>query len=190
MNEAKGEKVKRGKGEEGKTERPARRRPRAFFPFPFYPFPFFPFYPSPFSPVALVAFALLLLLPACAIDERRSGLPPTAQDAIDRLTEHLAERRFAEIHAEAADEWRAAATADASRAVLERARETLGRVVSRAPVRAAEQQNSSGELRGHTLSLTYNTKFERAEAIEQLTLVERDGRWQLARYTVNSDALK
>ena len=89
-----------------------------------------------------------------------------------------------------ADEWRSAAAPEQSRAALERARETLGRVVSRAPVRAAEQQNSSGELRGHTLSLIYNTKFERADAIEQLTLVERDGRWQLARYSVNSDALK
>lgn len=160
---------------------------RAAFQFPRSAYPALQL---PRSAFCLLLSAFCFLLPACAIDERRSGLPPTAQVAIDRLTEHLAERRFAEIHAEAADEWRAAATADASRAVLERGRETLGRVVSRAPVRAAEQQNSSGELRGHTLSLTYNTKFERADAIEQLTLVERDGRWQLARYTVNSDALK
>jgi len=138
----------------------------------------------------LLLSVLCLLASACTVDDRRSGLPPAAQGAIDRLTEQLAERRFADVYAEAADEWRAAATPDASRAALERARETLGRVISRAPVRAAEQQNSSGDLRGHTLSLTYNTKFERAEAIEQLTLVERDGRWQLARYTVNSDALK
>jgi hypothetical protein len=172
--------VKRGKGEEGKAERPARRHPRDLFLFPLSPFPLFPF--------ALVAFALLL--PACTVDERRSGLPPAAQGAIDRLTEHFAERRFAEIYAEAADEWRAATTADQSRATLERARETLGRVVSRAAVRAAEQQNSSGDLRGHTLSVSYNTKFERADAIEQVTLVEREGRWQLARYSVNSDALK
>ena len=180
MKKAKGEKVKRGKGEEGKVGRRSRRHPRAFFLFAFSPVSLFPF--------ALVAFALML--PACAVDERRSGLPPEAQGAIDRLTEHLAERRFAEIYAEAADEWRAATTADESRAVLERARETLGRVLSRAPVRAAEQQNSSDDLRGHTLSIIYNTKFERADAIEQLTLVERNGRWQLARYTVNSNALK
>ena len=170
----------KGKGEGGK-ENP--RRGGSLRPFPLPPSPF------PLLLIALVAFALLLL-PACAVDERRSGLPPAAQGAVERLTEHLTERRFAEIYAEAADEWRAAATADQSRATLERARETLGHVVSRAPVRAAEQQNSSGELRGHTLSLIYNTKFERADAIEQITLVERDGRWQLARYTVNSDALK
>jgi hypothetical protein len=146
-----------------------------------FPFPLFPL------ALCLAAFALA----ACSVGgERRAGLPPGAQAAIDRLTEHLAERRFAEIYAEAADEWRASATADESRAALERARETLGRVLSREVVRAAEQDNSSGGLRGHTLSVSYNTKFERADAHETVTLVERDGRWQLARYAVNSDALK
>ena len=173
--------MKRGRGERRRDGRRVGRPARPLFPFTFSPFHLFTF--------ALVVFALLLL-PACAVDERRSGLPSDAQGAIDRLTEHFAERRFAEIYAEAADEWRAAATADQSRATLERARETLGRVLSRAAVRAAEQQNSSGELRGHTLSVSYNTKFERADAIEHVTLVEREGRWQLARYSVNSDALK
>src|SRR5918992_1156477 len=66
----------------------------------------------------LTAFCLLVFS-SCAVDERRSGLPPGAQAAIDRLTEQYAERRFAEIYAEAADEWRAAATEDQSRATLE-----------------------------------------------------------------------
>ena len=140
----------------------------------------------PFSlfPIVFLAFS------ACAVDDRRGELPPGAQGAIDRLTEHYAEGRFGEIHAEAADEWRAAVAADESRATLARARERLGRVVSRATVRAAVQEAGGGQLGGRTVTLNYNTKFERADAHEAVTLVERDGRWQLARYTINSDALK
>ena len=138
----------------------------------------------------LLPTACCLLFPACAVDDRRAGLPAGAQAAIDRLTEHYAEGRFAEIYAEAADEWRAAAAADQSRATLERARERLGRVVSRAPVRAAVQENAAAASGARTVSVNYNTKFERADAHEAITLVEREGRWQLARYTVNSDALK
>jgi hypothetical protein len=130
------------------------------------------------------------LFSACAVDDRRAGLPAGAQDAIDRLTGHYAEGRFAEIYAEAADEWRAAATADESRSTLARAREQLGRVVSRSTVRASVQEAGPATNGARAVSLNYNTKFERADAHEAVTLVERDGRWQLARYTVNSDALK
>ena len=132
----------------------------------------------------------LLVFSSCAVDDRRDGLPPGARAAIDRLTENYAEGRFAEIYAEAADEWRASASADESRAALERARERLGRVVSRATVRASVQESGAGTNGARAVSVNYNTKFERADAHESITLVERDGRWQLARYTVNSDALK
>ena len=167
--------MKRGEGGEVKGERVNRARVSVLRLSPF--------------PLALFPLALLVLS-SCAVDDRRSGLPPGAQSAIDRLTENYAEGRFGEIYAEAADEWRAAATADESRAVLERARERLGRVVSRATVRAAVQEAAGGQLGGRTVTLNYNTKFERADAHEAVTLVERDGRWQLARYTINSDALK
>jgi len=146
--------------------------------------------PPPASHCLLLSALCSLLFSACAVDDRRSGLPPGAQAAIDRLTEQYAEGRFAEIYAEAADEWRAAATADQSRATLEGARGRLGRVVSRATVRAAVQENGAGTQGARTVSVNYNTKFERADAHESVTLVERDGRWQLARYSINSDALR
>ena len=149
------------------------------------------FRPLPPASHCLLLTALCsLLFSGCAVDDRRAGLPAGAQESIDRLTEHYAAGRFAEIYEEAADEWRAAATADQSRAALERARERLGRVVSRATVRASVQETAGGQLGGRTVSLNYNTKFERADAHEAVTLVERGGRWQLARYTINSDALK
>jgi hypothetical protein len=144
---------------------------------------------SPSSFCSLLT-AYCLLLTGCTVDDRRSSLPPGAQAAIDRLTVRYNEGSFAEVYAEAAEEWRAAATADESRATLERARERLGRVVSRQTVRAAVQEGGAGAQGARTVSLNYNTKFERADAHEAVTLVERDGRWQLARYTVNSDALK
>jgi hypothetical protein len=114
-------------------------------------------------------------------------LPPGAQEVIDALTEDIAEGRFDGVYAAAAAEWRATASAEESRDILARVRDRLGRVQSRVPVGATDQPHTAA---GHTLSVSYNTKFERADAIESITLVEREGRWQLARYSVNSDALK
>jgi hypothetical protein len=124
---------------------------------------------------------------ACHMDERRSGLPAGAQTAIDDLTEEISAGNFAQVYADAADEWRANVSADENDKILARVRERLGRVQSRVPVSAIEQAQGAA---GHTLQLSYNTKFERADAVESFTLVEREGRWLLARYTVNSDALK
>ena len=139
----------------------------------------------------LFALALLLVAPGCAINERRSGLPPDAQSAIDAITEDIAAGRDDKIYEEAADEWRRATTPDESRAQLERVRRTFGRVLSRALVEGREQQaGAAGALAGHAVSARFNTRFEHADAIEDFTLVERDGRWLLARYTVHSDALR
>jgi hypothetical protein len=126
---------------------------------------------------------------SCAVDQRRNGLPTGAQNVIDELTEEIASGSFSRIYADAADEWRATVSAEESEKILSRVRDKLGRVQSRVPVRATEQGIAGGAA-PHTLSVSYNTKFERADALESFTLVERDGRWQLSRYSVNSDALK
>ena len=137
-----------------------------------------------------VAATLLVLGLACGVEQKRSGLPSGAQSSIDNITSDLARGDYEKIYAEAAEEWRQTASADASRAHLERIRNALGNVLSRAQLSAQERDNASGDLAGHTLSVSYNTKFERADAIETYTLVERSGRWLLARYAVNSNALK
>jgi hypothetical protein len=142
---------------------------------------------SAFTP-GLSALALLAFAAGCVVDERRSGLPPGAQAALDELTADVAAGRFDEVYADAAAEWREAVSADESRAILARVRDRLGRVQSRAPVRASEQGEEGAA--GHSLSVAYNTRFERGDAVEFVTLVERDGRWRLARYSVNSEALK
>ncbi|MGH9941473.1 MAG: DUF4019 domain-containing protein [Pyrinomonadaceae bacterium] len=131
-----------------------------------------------------------LLATACNIEPRRAGLPPEAQAIIDRTTADVAAGRFDEIHADAADEWRAAATPEQSRQALERVRAALGTVESRTMVSGREQQSPADAGGARTLVVTYNTRFERANGMETFTIVERDGRWKLARYFVNSDALK
>ncbi|MBA3246481.1 MAG: DUF4019 domain-containing protein [Pyrinomonadaceae bacterium] len=137
----------------------------------------------------LSVFALLTAA-ACDVDERRSGLTLETQAVIDEATNNIAQGRFDELYSAAAEEWRAAATPEQSRQILERVRATLGKVESRAPISAKEQQGTSADGQPRALLVTYNTKFERASGMETFTLVERDGRWQLARYFVNSDALK
>jgi hypothetical protein len=135
----------------------------------------------------LLASALLLSSFACAVDQQRSGLPAGAQTVIDELTEQIAAGEFRQVYANASDEWRATVSAEENETILARVRDKLGRVQSRVPLSAKDQP---GGAAGHTLLVSYNTKFERADAIESVTLVERQGRWQLARYAVNSDALK
>jgi len=135
--------------------------------------------------------ALLLLLSlafaaACGVEQKRSGLPTDAQAAIDSVTSDLARADYEKIYADAAEEWRQTTRADESRANLERIRNALGGVLSRAQVGAQEREAREGR----TLVVSYNTRFERADAIETFTLVERSGRWLLARYVVNSNALK
>ncbi|MDX6269515.1 MAG: hypothetical protein QOD28_738 [Acidobacteriota bacterium] len=149
------------------------------------------------STPARVAFGALLSLvlmmaSSCGVGQKQSGLPAGTQATIDTVTSDLARGDYEKIYADAAEEWRRTARADESRANLERIRQTLGSVLSRAQLSAQERgDGGSGDGgQGRTLVVSYNTKFERADAIETFTLVEREGRWSLARYAVNSNALR
>ena len=143
---------------------------------------------------ALLLFCCVLGSSACGVGERQSGLPSGAQAAIDDITNDIARADYEKIYRDAAEEWRQTAQPDESRASLERVRERLGSVLSRAQLGAQQRESSgggdAGTPQGRTLVVSYNTKFERADAIETFTLVERSGRWLLARYAVNSNALK
>jgi hypothetical protein len=142
------------------------------------------------APGALLLLSLALLA-ACGVEQKRSGLPPGAEETIERITSDLSRGDYEKIYAEAAEEWRRTAGADESRANLERIRNALGVVLSRAQLGAQERDARGNDAQaGRTLVVGYNTKFERADAIETFTLVEREGRWLLARYVVNSNALR
>ncbi len=134
------------------------------------------------------AFCLLpfVFIAGCAMQASRSGVPPLAQAAIDTVTNDISEGRYEKIYNEAADEWRAAATLEQSNATFKRLKEKLGDVKSRS-IQTATEEDKHGT---HTFTIDYKTTFDHGDGMETFTLVERQGRWLLARYFVNSDALK
>jgi hypothetical protein len=137
-----------------------------------------------------ISLLVLLFIAACEVDERRGGVPSGAQTVIDRVTNDIAAGRYEEVYAAAAEEWRHAATPEESRAVLSQVRDRLGRVGSRSFHTGREQEGAESDAPTRSLIVSYQTTFERGNGIETFTLIERDGRWMMARYFVSSDALK
>jgi hypothetical protein len=129
-------------------------------------------------------------LASCALQANRGGVPSAVQAAIASVGEDIAADRYEKIYQEAADEWRRDSTLEQSTGVFESVKSKLGRVQNRALHTATEAQNSSTKLPGHSFVISYQTKFERGDGMETFTLVERNGRWLLAGYFVNSTALK
>lgn len=136
--------------------------------------------------MGLVLFAGL----ACGIQSERRGVPPQVEAVVSSVGEDIEAERYEKIYQEADDLWKQESTLEASVASFKTLKEKLGKVQSRVLHSATEQQNSGGVLKGEVFILTYQTEFEKAQGMETFTLVKRDGRWQLARYFVNSTALK
>jgi hypothetical protein len=118
------------------------------------------------------------------------GVPPQAQAVIDTVLKDMSEGRYNKIYDEAADEWKQAATIEKTKEFFTFVREKLGGVRTRDLQTVRDQENSGGELPGHSLVVIYETTFERDKGMETVTLVERNGRWLLASYYVTSSALK
>ncbi|HVF26747.1 MAG TPA: DUF4019 domain-containing protein [Pyrinomonadaceae bacterium] len=137
-----------------------------------------------------ISLLLLLLVAACEVDQRRGGVPTGAQAVIDKVTNDIAAGRYEEIYTEAAEEWRQAATPEESRAALQQVRDRLGRVGSRSFHTGREQESAGSDAPARSLIVSYQTTFERGHGTETFTLIERNGRWMMARYFVSSDALK
>ncbi|HEY0005603.1 MAG TPA: DUF4019 domain-containing protein [Pyrinomonadaceae bacterium] len=127
---------------------------------------------------------------ACALTASREGIPPQAQATIDSVTAQMDAGSYEQIYEEAAEEWKRTSTPEQSKAFFNTLKSRLGNVKSRSFHTAKDQQNAGGDGPGHSFVITYQTRFERAEGMETFTLLERDGRWLLAGYFVNSDALK
>jgi hypothetical protein len=131
-----------------------------------------------------------LLVTACGLQTERRALPAEVEGAIGTISDEIAAERYEKVYEDAAELFRQDATLEQSVATFKVLRSKLGQVENRTLQSATEKQNSGGPLKGRAYIVTYRTKFQNAEAMENFTLVERDGRWLLARYLVNSTALK
>lgn len=125
---------------------------------------------------------------ACNVSERRT-MPPEVESAIASMGDDIAAERYEKIYNESSDLWKQAATMEESVNTFKTLRTKLGPVENRTLQSATEQENSGGALKGRAFIVTYRTKFQIAEGMETFTLVERNGKWLLARYFVNSTAL-
>ncbi len=127
---------------------------------------------------------------ACASNPERRRIPPEVESTIGTISEEIAAERYDKIYGEASELWRQDTTLEQSIETFKTLRTKLGLVENRMLQSVTEQQNSGGPLKGRAYIVTYRTKFKNGEGMETFTLVERNGRWLLARYFVNSTALK
>lgn len=137
-------------------------------------------------------FAVLLGLSAlaCGLQNERRSIPAEVEAAINAVSEDIATDRYEKIYNEASDLWRQDASLEQSISAFKTLKTKLGNSEDRTVHSATEQHNSGGPLKGDAFIITYNTKFEKGQGMETFTLVKRDNRWLLARYFVNSTALK
>ena len=143
-----------------------------------------------YLPVFLIIFLPVLTLPACRRDGERARVPPEVQEVVTNVGEQIAQERYEQIYNESSSLWKNDVTLERSNEVFKTLHTKLGKVESRSLNSAAEQQNSGGALKGHVFILSYETNFEHGAGMETFTLIEENGRWLLARYFVNSTALK
>jgi uncharacterized protein YbcC (UPF0753/DUF2309 family) len=127
---------------------------------------------------------------ACGLQTERRGLPAEVEAAVGTVSDDIAAERYEKIYNEGSELWRQDATLEQSTATFKTLRSKLGLVENRSLQSATEQQNSGGPLKGRAYLVAYQTTFQNGEGMETFTLVERDGHWLLARYFVNSTALK
>ena len=142
---------------------------------------------TPLYPLILL---LVFFSTSCAVTGEKRTIPPEVESAIAEIGEDIAAERYEKIYNEASELWRKDASLEQSVSTLKTLREKLGTVDNRTLQSATAQENSGGPLKGNAYIVTYRTKFQNGEGMETFTLVQRDGRWQLARYLVNSTALK
>jgi hypothetical protein len=140
--------------------------------------------------IFIIVFLSSLTVSACRQDADRGRVPGEVSEVIATVGENISQERYEEIYDQSSDLWKKDVTRERSNEVFKTLRAKLGKVESRTLHSATEQQNSGGVLKGHVYILTYQTRFEHGEAMETFTLIEDNGRWLLARYLVNSTALK
>src|ERR1044072_3442307 len=134
--------------------------------------------------------SLLICVAACSAGARRSGIPSGAQTALQAAIEDIDAGRYDRLYQEAADEWRSQSSQQDSKATMQTMSAKLGKARTRTQQTAREEQTSTAPVAGHSVTVIYQTTFDRGEGIETFTLVEHGGRWGLAKYYVSSSGLR
>ena len=145
---------------------------------------------SSFVLKSLLLTLALSIVGACGLKSESRGIPAEVEALITSVTVDIAAERYEKIYNEAADLWKQELDRDETVAVFKTLKAKLGKMENRTLHSATEQHNSGGPLKGNVFILSYQTRFEKGEGMETFTVVQRDNQWQLARYFVNSTALK
>ena len=145
--------------------------------------------PAPQLSILAVAVFLLLISSACR-DVERSRVPAEVQEVVTNVGDLISQERYDQIYSDSSERWKQQVTLEQSTETFKTMRTKLGKIETRSLHSANEQENSGGILKGHVFILSYQTRFERGEGMETFTLIEENGQWRLARYFVNSTALK
>lgn len=138
----------------------------------------------------LVILLSIPIVSACREPAERSRVPSEVQEVVTNIGDLIAQERYEQIYNESSELWKKDVSLEQSNEVFKTLRSKLGKVENRTLHSANEQENSGGVLKGHVFILSYQTRFERGEGMETFTLIEQNGRWQLARYLVNSTELR
>jgi len=133
---------------------------------------------------------IMLALAGCNASVRRTGIPAAAQTALQAAIDDIDAGRYDKLYQEASDEWRNQSSLEASNATLQKMRDKLGNARTRTQQTAREEQTSTAPVAGHSVTVIYETSFDHGEGIETFTLIERGGRWALAKYYVSSSGLR
>ena len=140
--------------------------------------------------VHALSLLIVLWLTSCNASVRRSGIPAAAQAALQTAIDDIDAGRYDKVYQEAADEWRNQSSLEESKATLQKMRDRLGVARTRTQQTAREEQTSTAPVAGHSVSVIYQTTFDRGEGIETFTLIEHGGNWALAKYYVSSSAIR
>ena len=140
--------------------------------------------------VQALALFVVLGFAACNASMRRSGIPAGAQTALQTAIDDIDAGRYDKLYQEASDEWRHQSSLEESNATLQKMRDKLGSARTRTQQTAREEQTSTAPVAGHSVTVIYQTTFDRGEGIETFTLIERGGQWALAKYYVSSSGLR
>ncbi len=141
-------------------------------------------------PSLTVGLLTLSLLCSCNASMRRSGIPAGAQAALDAAIADIDAGRYDKLYQEASDEWRSQSALEQSRTTFQTLRDRLGNARARSLLTAREEQTSTAPIAGHSVTVAYQTTFDRGDGQETFTLIEHGGRWALAKYYVSSSGLK